>query len=561
MAGGSHLAQTLEISGFPSEDMFFGNRPERFGCKSQIHRVACFVWEINRESRKNGINSLDSAKPPTSVHAKTAVGQLDERFYMLSLQLPCQRHFLEFFFHKILVSRFPLGNPLLKIVTGEKPREIAIRILDQALGPGFPKSGADPDNVKQTGGFFLENLLERAFKQSQLTAVDRRLCQELVSGIVRWKATLAWLVEQKTRQAPAPRLRNLLFLGLYQIFWLDRIPGHAAVHETVELAKKSGFGAQAGFVNALLRGYLREFEHTRKRLVQLKTTNPDIGFSHPAWLVSRWEKRWGMKTVAQLMDWNNTPPKTFARVNLLKADPGSLVTEWRAEGVEYDFARKDWIEENSVFELKSHPPIHLLPSFQKGWFYVQDPSTLLAVQILSPRPGESILDLCAAPGGKLAYIAQRMTNEGRLAAYDLSSDRMELVKENCARLGITRVEMLSDLGQNSRLENQFDRILIDAPCSNTGVMRRRVDLRWRIREEAIQRLRSVQLDLLRQAVFMLKPRGSILYSTCSLETEENQEVVAQFLRENNQFKIEEERQLLPFRDQVDGAYVAMLKSV
>src|SRR5207253_2530372 len=312
---------------------------------------------------------------------------------------------------------------------------------------------------------------------------------------------LDFLIGQKTggRTQKAP-LRNLLCLGLYQIFWLERIPNHAAVHETVELAKQAGFGPQAGFVNAVLRGYLREFESTKRLLADLKTAQPWVGFSHPQWLVERWQRRWGTEAAAQLMDWNNTPPKLFARVNTIKAEAGKLLAQWRGENVEYDFVARDWLEENLSFELKEHPPLRTLPSFQEGWFYVQDPSTLLAVRALAPLAGESVWDMCAAPGGKLSYIAQLMGNQGRLVAQDLSRERLELVRENCARLGLTYVE--TALAPTLEVPDSpvFDRILLDAPCSNTGVMRRRVDLRWRIQPDEIQRLRALQLELLRETV-------------------------------------------------------------
>jgi len=208
-----------------------------------------------------------------------------------------------------------------------------------------------------------------------------------------------------------------------------------------------------------------------------------------------------------------------------------------------------------------------LLSFQQGGFYIQDPSTLLAVRELDPQPGETILDLCAAPGGKLTHIAQLMRNEGCIIAHDTAAERLELVKENCTRLGVTCVETIlastlsspvlrstSDEGGSTL----FDRILLDAPCSNTGVMRRRVDLRWRLRLEEIQRLQAVQLDLLRQAAPLLKPGGTLIYSTCSLEPGENREVINQFLDEHRGFKLDRERELLPFADNVDGAYVARL---
>jgi 16S rRNA (cytosine967-C5)-methyltransferase len=489
---------------------------------------------------------------------------------------------------------------LLNVVSGQKPREIAARVLQQ----------------RRTGDEFTEILLERALDGAKLPAADRGLCQELVYGIVRWLATLDWLIAQKTHgRTQKAGLQDLLRLGLYQIFWLDRIPEHAAVHETVELAKRNGFGPQAGFVNALLRGYLREADPTKESLSKLKATQPALGYSHPEWLVERWRKRWGEERTRQLLEWNNTPPKTFARVNTLKTDAGRLIERWREEDVEYDFFRREWCAENSMFELKSHPPLPTLPSFRQGLFYIQDPSTLIAACELDPKPGEVILDLCAAPGGKTTFLAQLARNEARIVAADVSSERLKMVQENCHRLGVTCVEavcsatlwpphpsplplgrpeqesasagrqfsaptnsdarseaippthlmaeepgMKAFANNQSRIANrQYDRVLVDAPCSNTGVMRRRVDLRWRFRPEEIERLRDTQLELLRQASTRLKSGGLLVYSTCSLEPEENQEVVQQFLSEQTGFRLECERGLLPFADGVDGAYVGKIR--
>ena len=218
--------------------------------------------------------------------------------------------------------------------------------------------------------------------------------------------------------------------------------------------------------------------------------------------------------------------------------------------------------ENQVFELKSHPPLKRLPSFRQGLFYIQDPSTLLAVTQLNPHPGETILDLCAAPGGKLTYLAQQMQNEGLLVAHDVSPDRLRLIQENCARLGVTWVQTIKNVShanirtQSARL---FDRILIDAPCSNTGVMSRRVDLRWRIQPEEIDRLQKEQMHLLHAGAQLLRPGGTLVYSTCSLEPEENEEVLKEFLLQDPEFQLEAERWLLPFVEEVDGAYVARLQ--
>jgi 16S rRNA (cytosine967-C5)-methyltransferase len=485
--------------------------------------------------------------------------------------------------------------PLLKLVNGKNPRQIAMRVLQQ----------------RRANGEFTENLLEHELAKAKLSALDRGLCQEIVYGVVRRQSTLDWLIARKTNgREQKSALQNLLRLGLYQIFWLDRIPAHAAVHETVEAAKQNGFGPQAGFVNAILRGYLREFDETKKILAGLKISNPEIGFSHPQWLVEKWQKRFGDEKLRQLLEWNNTPPKTFARVNTLKfggasvpasrpvgslAPPinaGDLLARWREENVEYDFFRSggrqttaflvenesgflpEAATENLIFELKSHPPLNSLESFRDGWFYIQDPSTLLAVQELNPQPGETILDLCAAPGGKTTFIAQIIRNEGKIAACDISEERLKLVQQNCARLAVTCVEFCRSRGDEAHFEKSeisqrlltssptiFDRVLVDSPCSNTGVMRRRVDLRWRISPEEISRLQQTQLELLKLAATKLKPGGVLIYSTCSLEPEENSEVVKEFLREHRNFKLESERELLPFVENVDGAFVARLQKL
>ena len=487
-------------------------------------------------------------------------------------------------------------------MTAEKPREIAAQILQRHA----------------EGREYVERLLDGALAHTTLAPVDRGLVQELTFGVVRWQATLDWLIARKTAgRTQKLMLQILLRLGLYQLFWLARIPDHAAVHETVELARVLGLGPQAGFLNAVLRGYLREREQTRRMLDELKATQPALGYSHLEWLCERWEKRWGTEALRQLLEWNNTPPVTYARVNALKTDAVKLTAQWDREGVQFvrfprprssssgcevegrarhsaravftrDQGRRAQSDapylpgsrtsdehedegrerepqdffgvlEQRVFALKSHPSLASLPSFQQGCFYVQDPSTLLAVHELNPQPGETVLDLCAAPGGKTTYIAQLMQNRGRIVAQDSHPQRLNLLRENCTRLGVTSAEFSTPTTiVFPELSMALDRVLVDAPCSNTGVMRRRVDLRWRIRPEEIDRLSKTQLSLLRDAAVQVKPGGTLVYSTCSLEPEENGEVIQKFLIDHPDFKLECERQLLPFLAGVDGAYVARL---
>lgn len=427
----------------------------------------------------------------------------------------------------------------------EKPREIAVRLLKQhADGTGW-----------------LEDLLETELRKGALAPADRALLQELAFGVVRWQASLDWLIARKTAgRTQKILLQILLRVGLYQLFWLDRIPDHAAVHESVQMARDLGLGAQAGFVNAVLRGCLRERDALERELMALKEHSPYLGWSHPHWLCERWAQRWGPEDLRALLEWNNTPPSVFIRVNTLKTTPVDLATQFDQEGVPFTPRTFDWTPEDIVFELRSPPALPTLPGFQEGMFYVQDPSTLLAVHALDPKPGENILDLCAAPGGKTTFIAQLMENRGTIVAQDIEPGRRKLIQENCARLGVICVKIVDPVGLNTMSSSpQFDRILVDAPCSNTGVMRRRVELRWRVQPAEIERLRAVQLGLLKQATTLLKSGGTLVYSTCSLEPEENSAVVNDFLESASDMTCELERELIPFNDRTDGAFVAVLK--
>jgi len=412
----------------------------------------------------------------------------------------------------------------------QKPREIAFRVLLK----------------REQTPRFTENLLDEALLRHPLPPADRALCQELVYGCIRWQLTLDHLIDLRTdgrRQASGVRIA--LRLGLYQLFWLDRVPQHAAVHETVAVAKHNGQARAAGFINAVLRHYAREFIDTRRLLSRLKSEDPAVGHSHPRWLVDRWTGQFGTTPTLALLEWNNRPAPTFARVNTLKVSAERLTARWqRSEGVEFAPVARDWLPAETFFELRAPGPLTELESFRNGWFYLQDPSTALACRMLDPQPGEDILDLCAAPGGKSTLLAQMVRNQARITAHDPSPARLRLLRENCRRLGAACVTPVEHPPRA-----RFDKILIDAPCSNTGVLRRRVDLRWRLSEGEISRLAEEQRELIERAKQWLKPGGRLIYSTCSIEPEEN----------TAGLRFVESRQLTPFADEVDGAFAGILR--
>lgn len=456
----------------------------------------------------------------------------------------------------------------------KKPREIALKILNEVSerknARGYSElEHTDNEAVQSTSETlsksdekhqFIEDKLEETLQTIPLSDVDRRLIWELCLGVKKWQLTLDWLIARKTR-VPARQyiLENILRLGVYQIIFLTKIPDYAAVNETVKLTQKFKIEEFSGLVNAVLRSFVREKDSTRELVKELKRTKPHIGYSHPEWLYERWKKVYGEENAVKLLKWNNIPPKTYARLNTLRVSADILLKKWQEEKVRFKPMAYQWTGENLVFELKSHPPLGNLESLRSGWFYIQDPSTLFCAKILEPKEGEKILDYCSAPGGKTTYIAQLINNNGLIIAYDTDVQRLKLLNENLQRLGVSCCKVVEP-DEVSRIEAfaPYDRVLVDAPCSNTGVMRRRIELRWRIKQSRIKSLKDTQIDILTRASKYVKKGGALVYSTCSIEPEENREVVETFLNKQTGWRLDFERQLTPFSDGVDGAYVARL---
>ena len=424
-------------------------------------------------------------------------------------------------------------------VPSQNPREIAARILRQW----------------EQEPITAEALLSAAL--ASVSGPDRGLCQELVLGVLRNKAWLDWLIDQKTngrRQQPLSQI--LLRLGLYQIFHLDRIPDHAAVNETVNLARRHDLANQSGFINAVLRNCLREKNSWLEKLSGLRNNQPAIGYSHPLWLVQRWRDRW--PDYVSLMEWNNLPAPVYARRNTLLTTAEDLEAQWTQEGVAFARLKLSWLQEGLMFRIEPNGSPGSLPSFREGKFYIQDPSTLASVQELNPQPGENILDLCAAPGGKATAIAQRTQDNGSVLAVDIDEARLDRLRENAGRLGLRSIQPKALHQIDLKTAGPFDRILVDAPCSNTGVMRRRVDVRWRLNARELPVLARTQIDLLNRAAPLLKPGGVLVYSTCSIEAEENEDVITAFMRKHRDYKKETARALTPMKDKTDGAFVARI---
>ncbi len=339
------------------------------------------------------------------------------------------------------------------------------------------------------------------------------------------------------------RTRWLLRVGLCQLLLLG-VPSHAAVNETVAAAGRSG-----ALINAVLRRAGREESALHAMVATLPLA---VAHSHPEFMVRRWIKIMGKSKAESLCLWNQMPPPVYVRLNRLHEEGISRLPK---------VAGLTAVPEQEDFFLCEAPPREAL---KHGWCYAHDPSTTIAPHMLAPKPGETVLDACAAPGGKTALMAEMMCNEGRIFACDASPSRLPRLRENLTRLKVRNAQvMLHDLLSAAPApfgDTLFDRILLDVPCSNTGVMRRRVDVRWRLQEDEFALLAATQLKIVTAALRHLKPGGSLVYSTCSIDPEENQGLMKQVLEQNPGLEMIESRLVFPPKDGMDGAYAARLVS-
>ena len=348
-----------------------------------------------------------------------------------------------------------------------------------------------------------------------------------VASTIKFKLALDYFIEQvSTRKIKklSPIVRNLLRLGILELEYLKR-PDYAVVNSYVDLCRKLDRNS-ASFINAVLRNFIRKKPEIPPELIHIK-------YSHPKWLVDKGVKNFGIEATKKIMEYNNRPPKIHLRINTLKTDKIDL-------------------PENPQGSIKN------LPGYKEGYWVVQGESSSMVAPILDPQPGEKILDLCAAPGSKTTHIAALMGDKGEITAVDISPKRLERIKENCERLGIKSVKIVAGDAAEIKFKQEFDRILVDAPCSNTGVFNKRPDARWNRKPEDINNLADLQLKILNNAATMLKSGGVLVYSTCSIEPEEDQDVIQKFLEANKNFKLEFSKLILQSECDMDGFFIAKL---
>lgn len=444
---------------------------------------------------------------------------------------------------------------------------------------------ASKKNVREVALYLLESieknqaysnlLLNDAIEKNKIDKKDIGLLTELVYGTLQRKLTLDYFLKPfiKNSRKLEGWVLQLLRLTLYQMVYLDRIPERAAIYEAVEIAKRRGHKGIAGVVNGVLRSVQREglpslesIEDPSERLA--------IETSHPEWLVKRWVSQLGLEKTREMCELNLTAPLQTARVNLTRISVEECLTLLEEEG----FA----VEPSPIIpeaikclrgNLASSTP------FKYGMLTIQDESSMLAAYALGAENEENILDACAAPGGKSTHIAEKLANSGKVISLDLHEHKVKLIMENASRLGLENIEaksLDSRTVQKHFEAESFDRILLDAPCSGLGVMRRKPDMKYTKKEEDLTRLQEIQLSLLEAVAPLVKKGGTLVYSTCTIDREENQETVKLFLQKQAEYignpsfseRMPEavrplikdfELQILPQDFGSDGFYIACLK--
>lgn len=428
-------------------------------------------------------------------------------------------------------------------------------------------------------GAYSNLLLNQVLKGANLSPADAGLATELVYGTIARRNTLDYFLESyvaKGLKKLTPWVRNLLRLSLYQILYLDRIPDHAAVSEAVNIAKRKGHQGISGMVNGVLRNMLRNLDQLKVPEDLPAVKRIALTHSHPEWLVKRWVAQYGEHTAEAMCRANNEAPPVSVRVNTTMISRDKLMQEMEKAGhiVVPSLISKDGIIVSSGGNMA------LTSWYKDGMLSVQDESSMLVAEAVEPKPGMTVLDCCAAPGGKTSHIGEKMQDQGSIIANDIHPHKVKLIQDQADRLGLSSIETVChdalDL-DTYYPEASFDRILLDAPCSGFGVIRRKPDLRWAKSPEDVEAISSLQSELLSRAVKLLKPGGILVYSTCTTEPKENDQVVREFLAShpdyaavppaesmNEEVKscVTEEGygiQILPHKFNSDGFYIARLK--
>jgi 16S rRNA (cytosine967-C5)-methyltransferase len=452
-----------------------------------------------------------------------------------------------------------MNNQDLKVISeNNNPRWIAAKILTRV----------------EKRDSYLDKLLENEFRSDELNEKDKRLLNEISNGVMRNRSKIDWVLKKFYKGDFLKinlMIKNSLRVALYQILFLNKIPNYAIVNEAVNGVKNFISEKQSRLVNAILRNILRQID-------QLEFPTPEtdeiaylsIFYSHPEWIVKRWVTRFGYEETEKLLISNNQTRDLSIRINSLKTSREKVEIDLLSKKTRFE--RSPYLE--NFLQIKNFGSLKSLDLLREGNIYIQDVSAGLSVKLLDPQKNERIIDLCAAPGGKLGYISELMESTGELIAVDIFEMRLRVLEENCKRLGINNVTTILHDARTIKLE-PANRILIDAPCSGLGTLSKKPDIKWKQALDHIYKLNQVQLEILTNASKLVILGGILVYSTCTIENEENYNIVQKFLTANNNFILENASQFVPVevtdengcvqtfphKHSIDGSFAARLKRI
>ena len=435
------------------------------------------------------------------------------------------------------------------------PRGLAIKILNR---------------VERTDSY-LDKLLDAELRSTELADVDKGLLAEIVHGVMRWQGRLDWVLNGFTHgnfSKSEINIKNTLRVALYQIMFLTQVPHYASVNEAVEFMKRIRGERSANMVNAVLRNIIRSIQSIHYPKIEDDPVQYlSVYYSHPQWMVRRWSKRFDREELEKMLAANNEIPGLTLRINKLKVLPAEFLSLLDHEHVAY--SGSSYID--YFIRVKSLSGISQMNIFQSGMFSIQDESAALPVLLLNLQATDRVIDMCAAPGGKTTFIAELMKNQGCILAVDKYESKLKLITSSCDRLGIKNVQTIV-ADANDLVTEPADKVLVDAPCSGLGVLRKKPDMRWKREPEDVLRLAGQQLRLLESGARLLKPGGVMVYSTCTTEPEENMGVVDEFLKRHTEFALDDASKYVSstvvtsggwvetftHRHHVDGSFAARL---
>lgn len=421
---------------------------------------------------------------------------------------------------------------------------------------------------------YLDKVLDSELRNSELSARDKALLKELVTGTMRWMGKLDWILtgfyNGEFPKCIIP-VKNAMRLALYQILFLDRIPPSAAVYESVEIIKRLKGERSANLVNAVLRRILANIDNIRYPSEEPDPThNMSVLYSHPQWMVKRWYHRFGAEQTRELLQANNRRPKVAVRVNTLRATSETLAEQ--LQSADSPLEQSPW--NPLFFAMSAYQELDSSPAFKQGLCSIQDTSASLAVLVGSPQPGETVVDLCAAPGGKSCFAAELMQNKGKVVALDLYEAKLRFIQGNAKRLGIEIIEAKADDARTFSPAQEVDLVLADVPCSGLGTLSKKPDIKWKREQKDLRALRTLQMAILDNAARIVRPGGRVVYSTCTTEPEENTEIIEAFLAAHPNFRLvpaetfipaelcrDGMMQTFPHLHGIDGAFAARLERI